>query len=109
MLQSAENFMIVVQYEINKDYIAKNLCENKAKPMMHCNGKCHLRKQLQQQEKKENSPFNSTKEKFELQYFSENNSLINYKNTSEQLIYHSSYKAVPYSKHLSSIFHPPQA
>jgi hypothetical protein len=22
------------------------LCENKAKPMMHCNGKCHLMKEL---------------------------------------------------------------
>ena len=35
-----------VDYAINKDYIAKNLCENRAKPKLHCNGKCHLMKQL---------------------------------------------------------------
>lgn len=33
-------------YEINKEYIANNLCENRNKPEMHCNGKCHLRKQI---------------------------------------------------------------
>jgi hypothetical protein len=35
-----------IDYAINKDYIAKNLCENRAKPKMNCNGKCHLMKQL---------------------------------------------------------------
>lgn len=33
-------------YQVNKAYIAKNLCENKAKPKMNCCGKCYLRKQL---------------------------------------------------------------
>lgn len=36
----------VLDYIINYDYIAKELCENKAKPEMHCNGKCHLAKEL---------------------------------------------------------------
>lgn len=36
----------VLDYIINYDYIAKELCENKAKPEMHCNGKCHLMKEL---------------------------------------------------------------
>ncbi len=36
----------VIEYAINYDYIAKTLCVNKAKPQMHCNGKCHLMKQL---------------------------------------------------------------
>ena len=38
--------MPFIEYEINKKYIAEVLCENKDKPMMHCNGKCHLKKQL---------------------------------------------------------------
>jgi hypothetical protein len=45
----------MADYELNKDYITKNFCVNKAKPMMHCNGKCHMRKELAQQDKKENS------------------------------------------------------
>lgn len=36
----------VFEYIINYDYIAKVLCENKAKPVLKCNGKCHLMKQL---------------------------------------------------------------
>jgi hypothetical protein len=36
----------VVEYVVNYDYISKVLCENKAKPKMHCNGKCHLMKEL---------------------------------------------------------------
>jgi len=38
--------MPVLEYIVNYDYIAKELCENKAKPQMHCNGKCHLMKEL---------------------------------------------------------------
>jgi len=38
--------MPFIEYEINKKYIAEVLCENKAKPEMKCNGKCHLKKQL---------------------------------------------------------------
>ena len=36
----------VIEYAVNYDYIAQVLCENKEKPMMHCNGKCHLMKEL---------------------------------------------------------------
>lgn len=33
-------------YKLNKDYIARFLCENRSKPEQHCSGKCYLRKQL---------------------------------------------------------------
>jgi hypothetical protein len=38
---------------VNQSYIAKNLCINREKPMMHCNGKCYLSKKLKQQEKQD--------------------------------------------------------
>ena len=37
---------IFAWYEINKDYVARELCVNKNKPWMKCCGKCYLRKQL---------------------------------------------------------------
>lgn len=46
---------IVAGYLLNKEYITLNFCENKTKSEMHCNGKCHLNKQLVAQEKNENS------------------------------------------------------
>jgi hypothetical protein len=36
----------VFEYVVNYDYIVKELCENKDKPELHCNGKCHLMKEL---------------------------------------------------------------
>jgi len=51
----AQNFsrqLIVAGYYSNTASFAKN-CENKARPMMHCNGKCQLMKKLQQEEKKD--------------------------------------------------------
>lgn len=39
---------IFMHYQLNKKFIAEKLCENKAKPKMHCNGKCHLKKTLKQ-------------------------------------------------------------
>lgn len=36
----------LLEYVINYDYIVKELCENKEKPVLQCNGKCHLAKQL---------------------------------------------------------------
>jgi hypothetical protein len=38
--------MPVLEYIVNYDYIANVLCENKEKPELHCNGKCHLMKEL---------------------------------------------------------------
>lgn len=46
MLQSLAHLGVIGYYELNKDYIAKNLCENRDKPQKKCCGKCYLRKQL---------------------------------------------------------------
>lgn len=48
--QPVAKLLAVAWYQVNKTYIAKNLCENRNKPKMHCNGKCQLRKKLQQLE-----------------------------------------------------------
>ncbi|EDO25943.1 predicted protein, partial [Nematostella vectensis] len=37
---------VIAWYEINKDYIAAELCENKDKPELQCAGKCYLKKQI---------------------------------------------------------------
>ena len=58
-----------MSFKINQDYIAKNLCENRAKPKMHCNGKCQLMKKLKQADKEEQKQLPQTlKEKYEVLY-----------------------------------------
>lgn len=37
----------LIDYAINYDYITTVLCENKDKPKLQCNGKCHLMKNLE--------------------------------------------------------------
>lgn len=50
----------VIDYLINKDYIAKNFCINKDKPKSCCKGKCHMVKQLQKTNNHtENNPKNT--------------------------------------------------
>lgn len=39
-------FWPVLDYVANYDYIVNTLCENKDKPELECNGKCHLSKEL---------------------------------------------------------------
>lgn len=50
----------VLDYIVNYEYISKVLCVNKDKPKMHCNGKCHLMRELAKAEESE-KPISSDK------------------------------------------------
>lgn len=76
---------------------------------MHCNGKCHLRKQLAEQQKKENSPAQSLKEKLEVSFFSETAALTFFSVTPEIIAPHTVYSFYIPKAALKSIFHPPPA
>ncbi len=52
----SSNFSLVLvcaSFELNKKYIAKNLCENRDRPWLHCNGKCVLARKVKKAEEKE--------------------------------------------------------
>jgi hypothetical protein len=53
MSQTFSHWFVVMGFKLNQDYIAKNLCENRYRPKLHCNGNCVLMKKLKQQEKEE--------------------------------------------------------
>ena len=46
LLQTFSRELLVLDYQARKAEITQLFCVNKAKPRLHCNGKCHLRKQL---------------------------------------------------------------
>ncbi|MBS1658072.1 MAG: hypothetical protein JST18_08255 [Bacteroidetes bacterium] len=48
--------ILLLHYELEKDYYSQVLCINKEKPSLHCEGKCQLRKELEQEEKNEQNP-----------------------------------------------------
>jgi hypothetical protein len=40
----------IIEYIVNYDYIVDELCENKEKPILTCNGKCYLEEQVKNQQ-----------------------------------------------------------
>src|SRR3569833_226910 len=68
MLQTFSQVVIVAAYYAQKDYIAKNLCENRNKPQMHCDGKCCLKKKLAKQGKEQAPAPGNQKEEVTLFY-----------------------------------------
>jgi hypothetical protein len=52
LAQTFSRTFVIADYYTNTSKYAKN-CENKARPKMHCNGKCQMMKKLQQEEKKD--------------------------------------------------------
>ncbi|MGE8552456.1 MAG: hypothetical protein ACN6OB_00815 [Chryseobacterium jejuense] len=52
----------LAEYAVNYNYIVNTLCVNKSKPELHCNGKCHLKKELAKTNAdSESTPFNKAK------------------------------------------------
>lgn len=101
----------VIDYVINYEYIAKVLCENKAKPMMHCNGKCHLMKELAKAAETENPKSSDKKENTSVQevlFFKEMNSFsIVFFGFQSKTKINSSYLNLYSYLNAHSEFHPP--
>ncbi len=98
-------------FYVNQSEIAKEKCENKAVPMMHCNGKCYLSKQLKKLEEKEQS-HNSKRnpfQKIEKVELAQNVALMlfnkEFKAFEKSHFY--SYQETFSKKYLKEIFHPP--
>jgi hypothetical protein len=52
-VQTFSKALLILDYQVNKDYIAKNICENRNRPEMKCEGRCYLCKKLRKEEKKD--------------------------------------------------------
>lgn len=100
-----------MSFKINQDYIAKNLCENRDKPIMECNGRCDLIKKLKQAEKDEQKQLaQNLKEKSDILYC---HNLTN-SNIATQVYYFDkrqsvfTYKFQYFSSYHNDIFRPPK-
>lgn len=65
MLQTFGKGLVLAEYLLNKEYIARVLCINKAEPKKGCNGQCHLMKQMEKETKQEEKG-NAVKDKYEV-------------------------------------------
>jgi hypothetical protein len=65
LMQTFSKTIIFTSFKINQDYIAQNLCENRAAPEKKCCGKCQLHKQMQKDEQKQDSRLPSSQRNFD--------------------------------------------
>jgi hypothetical protein len=101
---------LFVDYLINQVEITKQFCENKAKPKLNCNGKCHLAKQFAKQDKQEKSTSETQKFKVEsVEIAAQMNEPITfvYPIQSISTNNHYAYSEARSDAHLLEIFHPP--
>jgi hypothetical protein len=61
--QAFSKWVMLVEFRLNRDFIAANLCENRAKPQTKCGGKCQLVKAMAGEENS-NAPVQQQKTKF---------------------------------------------
>lgn len=94
---------------VNYKYISKELCENKAKPELECNGKCHLKAELAKVSEENIPASQESKSTFtsELLFFE---TLPEFK--FKQMFLEKERVSTAYSKlyfrlHSTAIFHPP--
>ena len=110
LAQTFSRTLVIADYYTNTSKYAKN-CENKAKPKMHCNGKCQMMKKLQQEEKKDQeNPERKSENKNEVvlstkSFFATIPTQYLIESISKNLLPSSDGKSIDRS---FDIFHPPQ-
>jgi hypothetical protein len=100
--------LLLLTYQLNKIEITKKYCVNKNNPALKCQGKCHLKKQIQAQEED-----NKKSDKTEIK----NNEVLFASHSEESVALFDQYTLVfssfvPYhtilvASYSSSIFRPP--
>ena len=108
LTQTFRQTAIIGGYYADNQAYAKN-CINKAKPQLHCNGKCQLMKKLKQEEKKDQQNperrGNGKENVLSSKSFFAVVSMINLSFINSYSYYHS---AIPVSR-AADFFHPPGA
>jgi hypothetical protein len=101
----------VLEYFVNYDYIVTELCENKAKPELKCNGKCHLTNELanaSDSDNKNSSEKKVTSQQYEVVFFQEITALTFTVPTSEPNLKAANSYSNNYDHLMDELtFHPP--
>ncbi len=108
LLQTFSKLIIYVNYELNLEYIIKTYCINKNNPSKHCDGKCHLIKQMQEEEKKETLPGTTRNEMPELPLFSEKVTAYLFNNFPGKEFIYPELKLLKTVQLVYAFFHPPK-
>ncbi len=100
----------ILDYYVNYDYIATQLCENRDKPILDCNGKCYVAKEIEKSNKSNNQ--DTIVPEFKIDLYLPNTTALN---LVEVVFIPITKKLTPNTKEtiwqngfLFSVFHPPK-
>jgi hypothetical protein len=94
---------------MNQKTIAASKCENRFKPKSCCHGKCYLGKQLNKDEKSQETPLNGGSGfKFEVVLYSEKKAETRHLVFNDKPVHVSRYTDPISQKVIDAVFHPPQ-
>jgi len=108
--QTFSSWLVVLEYNLNKDFIAQKLCINKAKPKLNCNGKCQMMKRLAEEEKQNSSNTTNNTSKIKLPELVFSNEIHQPVIPSVDLlasIYNEESPIFMHNAPTGSVFHPP--
>jgi len=107
VIQTFSGGVVMLDYYTNTTTFAKN-CVNKARPALHCNGKCQMMKKLKQQENtNKQTPGRSNENRTEVLYFSANQFIVQFIPVSIDVTY-PSFKDRSTTKIAFDFFQPPR-
>lgn len=107
LMQTFSKGVVLLEYRLNKDFIAKNLCENRSRPKMKCNGRCQLMKQWKAEDDRSASE-KASKSNFTESCFTDHITLPdNFSSVAAGPEHHAFYKELTSTKHIRPLLHPP--
>jgi len=98
-----------VEYVAKYDYIISEKCENKDKPEMHCNGKCHLKKQIEKTKPEKKGPQEAEAfDYYEIMQLPNEFENLNFENVAEDRLYGIVNMPSTLEGFERSLLHPPR-
>lgn len=105
---SLSGLFVFAGFEMNRSYIAQELCVNRNKPQLHCNGNCYLMRKLRQAQEKEQ------KQEHQFQKIQLQQPVVTLPFIFQQYSFQAIYLHIPYTtgmpvSSVNAIFQPPRA
>jgi hypothetical protein len=107
LLQSFSKIVIWIEFKMNQEYIAKNLCVQKEVEDNCCQGSCHLKEKMEEDDKNQDTQSGELKIVKEVQLFHEAFESFTLINPLTFINIYSNYQKNNSSSYFSELFHPP--
>jgi hypothetical protein len=107
LLQSFSKIVIWIEFKMNQEYIAKNLCVQKEVEDNCCQGSCHLKEKMEEDDRNQDTETGNIKTLKEFQLFHETKDAFQLVNPLTLVTTYSSFQNNKLQTHFSELFHPP--